>query len=430
MAAEPKATELADKVARLRNEVLPRKEKALKAVEEVSAELPVSAERTRKEIRAAGERILGGIRGYVQERLDEVDNLSATRCKTLDEQQEDVRKKIKAIKELVEVGEALKEDKELVARLTALLVDASFNETPRRHALLSFKAAEPRVVKCDAASLVGPVHQCDANYSKCHPVGETLKIGFVDERIGFVVQMRDIDGGIVDQDDIELGLNWAKAGAPLFEHLPPKVDIEYMGDGSGQYFLSFVPVDIGEHVLEVFLDEKRMSFELTARIMGWKFSRDNLHPELVLGDDELSVTHTEKMSYSFAFGAKSFRTGRHSWMFSIQMPFNEIEDHLFGVVTREMYEKHADNQYQLRYVTYRWNNCGDRYHDGRRMSNELSQFEDGDMLRVDLDCDAHTIDMTNLRSGEKDQVYNLPVDAEFIPLVCTYFPGSGFKMDC
>ena len=88
--------------------------------------------------------------------------------------------------------------------------------------------------------------------------------------------------------------------------------------------------------------------------------------------------------------------GQHSW--KVRLGYKP-DFHCLGVSPKPLSPKRENDQETLACCwKSRW---GHRYfRDGVQVDGKLSNWHGNDTLQLDLDCDCHTLRITNLRSGE------------------------------
>ena len=91
-------TKVKDKGQRLKTVALPRAEKAMSNVDQVTVELTKGAKKLRGEIRAAAERAVNTIRVSEQQKLQEIEDIEVVRLKILDRQKDELKTHTEALK--------------------------------------------------------------------------------------------------------------------------------------------------------------------------------------------------------------------------------------------------------------------------------------------------------------------------------------------
>ena len=97
--------------------------------------------------------------------------------------------------------------------------------------------------------------------------------------------------------------------------------------------------------------------------------------------------------------------GRHSW---------KMKGHgslIFGVSTKPSPTSYFNDHNK---VAYCWSNYGSAYfRDGVQFNGEVGSYSDDDVVRLDLHCERHTLQITNLRTGRMSTMTNLPAQEYF-----------------
>ena len=113
------------------------------------------------------------------------------------------------------------------------------------------------------------------------------------------------------------------------------------------------------------------------------------------------------------------QTGKHQW--TVVCESDNCSGNyasMLGVITPDVMARggHCDNAYCW------YNFSGQRYSKGTARG-QIDPWGPGTTLRFDLDCDSHTLQITNTASGKTAFIDDLP-DGKLLAFFSMYYPGQ------
>ena len=180
--------QVTDKVDTLESDVVPKLERALQAVDNVSTELARRADEVRTDIRKAGKQVVEMVEAHVEQMVQEVDDLELSRCKVLDRQRDELKSHLDAAKNAIQFRDRVMQptgsgEETQFSVLHALetrtedLITTHIKEEPQHHSNLEFKAASDRDLAIKTKEGIGkviPCHQASARH--CQIEGSATRI--------------------------------------------------------------------------------------------------------------------------------------------------------------------------------------------------------------------------------------------------------------
>ena len=100
-------------------------------------------------------------------------------------------------------------------------------------------------------------------------------------------------------------------------------------------------------------------------------------------------------------GSQGVQQGQHSW--KVQVDHSEHRNVFVGVAEKDKLKETLN--YQQSYSWYGYN--GQKNVMGS-FTASITAFQVGDIVQLNLDCDEHTLRITNQRSGETATIDDLP----------------------
>ena len=417
------------KTDRLERVVLSRVELAIAKVDRVSTDLTGRAKEVRAEVEAAGERAVDIIRASVEQKLQDIDDIELVRHKALDRQSDELKRHAQAVKTAITFGERLRHDARGGERLRGLLAtlddrataleNVKLTETPVSHSRLSFAGVSDDDLIRKANELVGDVLQCNALASHSGVEGSNTKTTKKGERALFSVITVDCNGEAVTQGGDVVGARWVHAPVPI-DQLP---DTEVQDMENGRYGVSCpTPLD-GDYTVELSINGTPLSDVLSITCHGEWFRFDETECQAVhtVSPDKLTVTHTgETLEWSSILGSCVVNNGQHYWKVYLDVPGRWTA---FVGVAQKHALKPVDNYMQ----TYSWCSNGNFFKMGQ-YEKSVHEFMGDASVQLDLDCDTHTLKLTNLRTGQTVTIDSLPAD-ELFPYFATCRQNSKLTLD-
>ena len=416
------------KTDHLERDVLPRVEKTISRVDHVSGELTARADNVRADIRAAADSAVSTIRACEQQKLQEVDDIEQIRHKALDRQKDDLQRHAEAMKTAIGFWKQLKQSDcgesagNLLAALdkrTTSLVSVEFAESPLHHSDILFETAGEAGLITKAGDLIGVVSPCEASAATSIIEGGFKKTVQKGNPATFTVVAKDRTGKTMTRGGDTIHATWT--GKPSEATNLPAVEVK--DDGNGHYDVTCRPSYVGEYSVEVTVNGTKLSHALSITCGGGWFTFDSARCQKgsTLDFDKMTTTHTGRLYvFSSVLGSHGVRLGQYSWR--VQVDCSQGRHVFVGVAEKD---KLADtNNYNQSYSWYGHN--GQKYVMGNATSS-ISAFQVGDILRLDLNCDDHTLRITNQRSGETATIDNLPA-SELFPYFATFETNDSLSL--
>ena len=405
------------KADHLESVVLPRVEKTITCVDQVSADLSTCADNVRADISASADRAVNTIRACEQQKLQDVDDIEQVRHKALDRQKDDLQRHAEALKTAISFtkkvtktdgGDSAGNLLLALDKRTTTLASVDFTEAPSHHPRILFEATnEPDVIPL-AAQLIGVVNPCEACASESTIDGNRKATVQNGNPATFTVVAKDKQGKTMTRGGDMIRATWSHKPAEAGD-LPA---VEVTDNGNGRYDVTCRPPCIGEYILEVFVNSAKLSHTLSVTCHDGWFHFDGEHCQAgnTISSDKQTVTHTgQSHVYASVLGSRGLRQGRHSWKVEIQKGRYVF----IGVAEKN---KLADfNNYKQSYSLNGYD--GHQWIMGSS-SDPIGRFQQHDVIQVDLDCDSHTMQITNCRSGKTAEFKGLPA-SELFPYFAT-----------
>ena len=422
-------TKVFTEVEQLERELLPPLDAALESVNRTSIDLASRADQVRDKIRIAGQRLVDVVNTCVAGRLQEVEDLEQSRAKLLDKQHDALKELRASVTSVVGFAESLKTGKVSQADMSTLLpvveervaslraCDVDF--VPKENSALGFLPPDEETVVTAIGSLLGKMAKCRAaaKYSVLVKTHDDEEAAIVPGKVFTItVQAKDKNGESLTEGGDIITTRWVKS--------PRSTPVQVKDLDNGRYSLSFTPQDVGAYVLEVLINGDRFPFTISMlcqRPPMIRFDREACQKGIAINDDCCRATVTQasdKNNYPLVLGRPGMTTGQHQWKVH-----NVIKNPVFtrwvGVSPRIAATDIQENK-EAHQQAYFWNG----YDGNTRVAGQLREgvggrWQDNDVIQVVLDCDSHTLRMTNQRSGQSITFPDLP-DVELFPCFCFY----------
>ena len=416
------------KADHLERDVLPRMEKTISRVDHMSAELTTRAENVRADIQVAADRAVNTIRACEQQKLQEVDDIEQTRHKALDRQKDDLQRHANAMKTAIGFWKKLEQSDcggsagSLLAALdkrSTSLASVDFSECPLHHSDILFETVAGADLISKAGDLIGVVSPCEASAATSTVEGDLKKTVKKGNPATFTVVAKDRRGKTMTRDGDAIQATWTCKPTEA-ANLPA---VEVKDNGNGRYDIMCQPSCVGEYAVEVSVNGTKLSHALSITCEGqwFNFDRAWCQKENTLSSDKMTITHTgQDCVWSSVLGSQGVRQGQHSWRVKVDLSYSR---HVFVGVAEKDNLKDVDIYYQA-YSWFGYN--GQKWVMGPT-TDSISAFQIGDILRLNLNCDEHTLRITNQRSGETATVDNLPA-SELFPYFATYHTNDSLSL--
>lgn len=190
---------LAQKVAKLRDEVLPANEANLRKTEEVNERLTQEAEGVRSKIRSVGKRAVHTVEAFVEKEIQEVDDLETARLKFLEKQKDDLKRQIDDSERALLFHEALVAEastlpvvllKAVDERITALCAE-KVEEVTTSQSRLGFEESCEKDLLAAVEKSIGRVLSLQASAHTSFVQDNNEKLCRLEDKISFTLQPRD-----------------------------------------------------------------------------------------------------------------------------------------------------------------------------------------------------------------------------------------------
>ena len=386
----------------------------------MTVELTEGAKKLRGEVRAAAERAVNTIRASEQQKLQEIEDIKVVRLKTLDRQKDELKRHTDALKtaialtdKLVEMekggGRAADRLLETLDKRTTQLERAKISDTPERHSHISFETVTDDELIAKANELVGTVIPCEASAQHSFVEGEHNQTAQKGQSAIFTLVAKDDKGKPLAQGgDLVRATVWstpAKAG-----DLPP---VAVKDNGNGLYDIRCPTLCTGEYTVQLSVNGTFLADTLSVTCrnrVDFHFDQAQCHANITISPDKLTMTHTGKREYSSVLGSRGVRRGQHSWTVRI----NKSRRMLVYVGVMDKHKRSGSDDYNRSYC---WHGFGQKYENGKS-TKSIGWFQVNDVIQLDVNCDTHTLRISNHRSGETAMIAGLP-DVELFPFFQT-----------
>ena len=428
-----KKEEAMEMVDQIRKDIVPNVGASLEAVRDRTAELTRQANEVRGEIRRAEERAVGMVRAYAEQLVEEVDAVEEARCKDLDKQKDTLESHLQALQNAVQFCDHLMEKEEASGDDFADLLDAlvtrskdlskiDFEKTPVRHARLGFKAVSDKELLATLAYAVGVVMSHDAVASKCtvETFSPTIRPG---EPVEVAIQTRDIDGGKLTEGGQLINAFWSK--------VPDQSTCLSVKDlKDSRYLVCFTPHQPGKYHLQITVNSENMPKPIVMTCFDHCFDPSECHGNISLSADLLQATRltdgfsrTKHQYRECVLGVVGMRTGRHSWKVQVGEDPNWS---FVGIIPKPL----PPTTFFYR-AAFGWNDCGNCHKLADQWSGinkSFASLRGNDIVQLDMDCDQHTLQITVLRTGERDTITGLTPNTEYFQFFSMEVGQRGMTM--
>ena len=423
--AEEKKKEVLGKVEEVEKEFLPRALAYLKTVDEVGEKLCARAKDVRSEIELAGKKAVEAIETRVLQKLQEVEDIECARHKVLDGEHDRVKKLCEDAKRAVEFGSRLVKIKTssgeaglpawlaLGARVSSL-VGAELGDTPPSHSNLDFKATTDEAQLHQSDDMLGVVVTCDASAAHTFVEGDKERRCDRNESVTFVVQTCDSRGKLLRRGGDRITARCGKCPGDVRADLQSRIS----DNGDGSYGMTFTPRADGNYVFEVFVNGTKMANTLSITCGKITFDPDYCQSGITLSNGQQTASYPGQTGagwYAVA-GKPAMQTGKHQW--SVVCENCGWDGCMMGVITPDAMAQGGSCD-----DAYCWHSrTGQRYFQGTARG-QIDCWGSGTTLCFDLDCDSHTLQITNTASGKSAFIDDLP-DGKLLPFFSMYYSGQ------
>ena len=427
MIAERKTKVFTD-VEQLEQELLPPLDAALESVDRTSNDLASRADQLRDKIHAAVQRLVDAVNTCGAQKLQEVEDLEQSRAKLLDKQHDALKELRASVTSVVGFAEGLKTGKDSQADMSTLLpvveervaslraCDVAL--VPKEDSALSFVAPDEETVAAAVGSLLGKVAKCRA--AAKHSVlvqtsddEEAMIPRPAGERFTITIQAKDKDGMTLTEGGDIITTRWVNS--------PGSPPVEIKDHDNGRYSLSLTPQEEVEYVLEVLVNGSPLPHTICKLCVikkppAVRFDRAACQEDISIDDGCSCAKITQENAtndFRSVLGLPGMTKGQHQWKVQNKIK-NAGTARLVGVSPQVQEEKIRENRSTL-HEAFVWNG-----YNGQKIATGLNkecvggQWKDNDVIEVVLDCDSHTLRMTNERSRHSITFVDLP-DVELFP---------------
>ena len=229
-------------------------------VDQVTVELIEGAKKLRGEVRAAAERAVNTIRASEQQKLQEIEDIEVVRLKTLDRQEEELKRHTEALQMAIALTDKLVEMEEGGGRATDRLLEAldkrtteleraKISHTPERHSHISFETVSDDDLIAKANELVGTVIPCEASAQHSFVEGNKNKTTQEGQSTIFTLVAKDDKGKPLAQGGDLVRATVSSTPAKAGDIPDPPVEVK--DNGNGRYDIHCATPCTGEYVIKI-----------------------------------------------------------------------------------------------------------------------------------------------------------------------------------
>ena len=399
-----------DNVKKLVEQVLPRVEATKSTVEMVGADLTSRAREVRAKIRRVEKCAVDTIHAVAEQKLQEVDDIETERHKLLDRQLDEVKYQTKRLEavitltdKLAKAGVAGRRAASLLKAIderAATLANEDVVERPAHHSQLDFKEVTEDELIAQAGTIIGTVLPCDATAVASRIKGDLLVTKCGSQPVSFIVEAKTENGEPAQEGVDAVRAEWASIPHDVAN--PPPMEVTPQPDGC--YAISCSPSVPGDYKVAVFVNDKKLASMVSVVFNQRWFCFDEAECQagLEISDDNLSVSHPGDYKFASVLGSSGKSEGRHAWHVKIG-PQSQGRVNI-GVAPKPGLTAKIDN-YQMSYCWYGLD--GQMWKRGNS-SPGVGGFQSNDVLHLELDCDDHTLTITNPRTENTSTITDLP----------------------
>ena len=429
-------TQVSNKVDTLEKEVVPKLERSLQAVDNVSTELTRRADEVRTDIRKAGKQAVEMVEAHVEQMVQEVDDLELSRCKVLDRQRDELKSHLDEAKNAIQFRDRMMthtSDSEEEAHFSILhalktrteaLITTHIKEEPQHHSNLEFKAASDGDLAIKTKEGIGKVIPCQASARHCQIEGSATRIVQKGKPIDITIRAKDRNGDFLTTGGDTVSSRWVPMVSA--ENTPRTTIVD---NNNGTYTASCVCPSVGTFHLEVYVNAEKiaMQVKIACTVHTDLFDPAESHPSITISEDEQKASlHTDPGDYVSVLGKTPMRSGEYTWRVKISNadPYCQA----LGIAPKPLSPQRKSDHQSVAYCLYTNGNALVR--DGINVPPRLPGIfwkpSANDTFQLDLNCDRHTLQIKNLRSGESTTFSNLP-DKEYFQFVSMMIQGQSME---
>ena len=427
-------TEVNAKVDTLENDVVPRLEHSIQAVDNVSTELARRADEVRTDIRKAGKQAVHMVEAHVEQMVQEVDDLELSRCKVLDRQRDELKSHLGAARNAIQFRNRLMQMREsreetnfsllhALGTRTEALITTHIKEEPQHHSNLKFKAASDGNLASKTKEGIGKLIPCQASARHCEIEGSAAEKVAEGKTMTITIRAKDRNGEKVRTGDDVITTRWTTASAT---ECMPTVSIKNARNGT--HTISCVCPSAGTFQLEVYVNGEKMATDVTITCVAFllAFDPSESHPSITISEDgQKAVFQGTPANYLSVLGSSPMRTGQHTWKMKIG---SNARYYMLGIAPKPLSPRREQDHGTAAFCWFTSQGGSQYYRDGVQGTHRLpgAFAETNDTIQLDLDCDLHTLQISNLRTGKTAAFSNLP-DKEYFQFASLLYSNSSVE---
>ena len=415
-----------DKATKLQQHFLPRLQRCTLNTNAVKTQLGTETDRVRDQIETARQQAVDTIEAYAAQLLQNVDDIEMQRTKLLDSQLSELKSLTEGVATAVrfskELGKSSSSPEEMVALLAALdsrvsaftRSEQNFKDQPATHPHVVFDAGSSDSILRQGVEIMGRVKSCNASAAHSLIEGNLRRASLPNKSLSFTIITKD-----KNNDQLTTGGHMVTAkfiDRPVAgESEAPNVEI--VDCNNGQYRLSFVTPQVGQYCVEVCIDGAKMAQPFIAKCVEptpvcKRFDGAECQPDINLSADRQTATKSDpSFVYRSVLGEKGAKYGQMSWKLRAQC--NASFDHFIGVAAKPGLTA-AEHNYKR---AYSWDGFNGDVWIQQEVKKGKKFWREGDVVELMLNCDNHTLQLTNTRTGQTGLIEDLP-DEELYPYCC------------
>ena len=425
--------QVTEKVDKLGPDVIRKLEHSLQAVAKVTTDLTRKAGLVRSDIREAGKRTIAMVKAQVKQMVQELDDLEQCRFKVLDQQRVELNLHLDAAINAVRFRDRIMRlsdsNKEAQFSLlhaldmrTAALLSTHIKEKPEHHSRLMLDCPSETDLAHQIKNSIGKVSPRQASAEHCELDVATQQGAVGEEAVVVIVYTKDNNGEYLRTGGDVISTRWSATHAA--EGVPPTTITD---NGNGSYTISCVFQSVGKFQLQVYVNGEKMATHVTIPCVEFTsgFDEDESHPSITISQDrQQACFYGRSLSYLSIVGISPMRSGRFSWKMKIHG--GNPMCYMLGITSKPLSSQRMND---FKNTAFCWQTNGENcfYRDGARFTGSCaSPTADRETFQLDLDCDRHTLQITNLHSGDIGMLSNLP-DREYFQFASQYYTGSSVQ---
>ena len=420
------------KVEDLERKTLPQVMMGLSSVDKVSKAFGNCAEQVREQIRAAGCRVIEAVDMSIAKKLQQVDDIELASAKVFDKKHDHMKVLAESVKSVVSFTDCLRSRKvsheEMRSLLPAveervdLLTDDGLSQAAGELSACMLKKHDEDGIAAAVDALIGEVTQCKASATRCvfsKPGGaEECRVVSKGGTAAIPLQANDDEGEPLAAGGDVITSQWLSGpSSPL---------VEVTDYDNGRYLLTFTLQEEGDYELAVVVNGTRMAETISKTCKGSPpvtFDPGACDEGIKVREDHRHVAQQLDDAYSAILGGAGMKIGRHQWKVQV----SDGDARLLGVADQSEDIIQGDGEASCD-VAFCWNGYeGQVWWNEKQLESVGNSWLHNDVIHLHLDCDEHTLRLTNLRSNHCVTFENLP-ESSLIPFFCIYWKNTEFTL--